>query len=252
MKNFKIELLKFKNSSAMYTLFLSPLLFLVFAIFTSLFAQQSPNKSDISPYVSITFNLWPFFIIPIISCIVANSFINMEIQNHLFNYYKGNNWSINKTIKNKIMITIIGFAIHSLIMFIIALLGDFLVGGNYINPFLLLITILLIFYTSLPLIPLNFILVKNLGVFVSIFLNIMLSIVSIITLTLTKVYWLIPWANIGRIPLITLSLHPNGTVLSKNNEYFNDLNSLLIVLISSTIYFIIFFFLNNKNTWRIK
>ena len=44
----------------MYMLISSPLIFLAFAIFTALFAQGQPDKNELSPYLSLTFNLWPF------------------------------------------------------------------------------------------------------------------------------------------------------------------------------------------------
>lgn len=252
MKNLKTELLKLKSSSAMYMLISSPLIFLAFAIFTALFAQGQPDKNKLSPYLSLTFNLWPFFVIPILTCIVANSLLNMEIKNNHFSYYKSNNWSINSMIKNKIIVTIIGFIIHAILIFIVSMIGNALTSGAPINPLLIFVTITLILISSLSLIPINFILVRNTGVFLAIFLNLFLSILSIITITMTKIFWILPWSYIGRIPLITLSLHPNGTLLSKSSPFFNDLHALLIVLIVSTIYFVAFFFLNNNKSWRIK
>ena len=68
----------------MYMLISSPLIFLAFAIFTALFAQGQPDKNELSPYLSLTFNLWPFFVIPILTCIVANSLLNMEIKTIIF------------------------------------------------------------------------------------------------------------------------------------------------------------------------
>ncbi|PTE90219.1 lantibiotic immunity ABC transporter MutE/EpiE family permease subunit [Staphylococcus epidermidis] len=251
MKEIKAEVLKFKNTTAMYVLFLSPLFFLGFALFTALFAQSSPNKDDISPFLSLLFNLWPYFVMPIIICIACSSMIGIEKRNGLFNYYVSNNWSINKMIRSKILIMSIALLLHTIIMFLVALTGNMLVGGNSINLFLILVTLFLIFFVSLPLIPINFILVKCFGVFLSIFLNIALTLISIIFITMSKFFWITPWSYIGRIPLITLSLNPNGTLMSKNSSYFNDLNSLALTIIVSIIYFSIFFILNNKKSWNI-
>lgn len=251
MKGLNIELLKFKNSFSMFVLFLSPLFFLMFAIFTALFAQGTSNKQELSPYLSLLFNLWPYFVVPIILCMACNSLINIEKKNNVFNFYKSNNWSINMMINNKIITMVIGFGIHTIIIFFISILGNLLVGGNSINPFLILVTLFLIYLSSLPLIPINFLLVKYLGVFIAIFLNLALSIFSILTLTTSKLFWLLPWSYAGRIALITLSLHPNGTLLSKSNQYYNDLFSLLVILISAIAYFFVFYLLNNKESWRL-
>lgn len=252
MNILKTEFLKFKNTTAMYILFLSPLFFLGFAIFTALFAQSNPDKHDLSPFLSLLFNLWPYFVIPIIICISCNSMIGIEKRNGLFNYYISNNWSINNMIKSKILVMIVALLFHTLIMLFIAIIGNLLVGGHSINLFLVLITLLLIYFVSLPLIPLNFLFVKRFGVFFSIFLNLALTIVSIVFLTMTKLFWVLPWSYIGRIPLITLSLNPNGTLMSKNSAYFNDLTSLALTILASIIYFSIFFMSNTKKSWNIK
>lgn len=251
MSLLKAEALKFKNTTAMYILFLSPLFFLAFALFTALFAQSSPNQHDLSPFLSLLFNLWPYFVMPIIICISCSSMIGIEKRNSLFNYYVSNNWSINKMIKSKILVMSIALLFHTIIMLFVAMIGNLLAGGNSVSLFLVLVTLFLVFFVSLPLIPLNFLFVKRFGVFFSIFLNIALTIISIVFITITKFFWILPWSYIGRIPLITLSLNPNGTLMSKDSPYFNDLNSLSLTIIISIIYFSIFFMSNTKKSWNI-
>ena len=74
-------------------------------------------------------------------------------------------------IKNKIIVTIIGFIIHAILIFIVSMIGNALTSGAPINPLLIFVTITLILISSLSLIPINFILVRNTGVFLAIFLN---------------------------------------------------------------------------------
>ena len=121
-------------------------------------------------------------------------------------------------IKNKIIVTIIGFIIHAILIFIVSMIGNALTSGAPINPLLIFVTITLILISSLSLIPINFILVRNTGVFLAIFLNLFINIKHNYY-NYDKIFWILPWSYIGRIPLITLSLHPNGTLLSKSSPF---------------------------------
>ncbi|NHM74036.1 lantibiotic immunity ABC transporter MutE/EpiE family permease subunit (plasmid) [Staphylococcus agnetis] len=252
MKYLKAEALKFKNSFSMYVLFLSPLVFLCFSIFTAVFAKSnSLTPNGLSPYITLLFNLWPIAFIPIVVCLACYSLIMIETRNKMFNFYLSNNWDLTKEIKAKIFIISFAFLIHGLMMYIVALVGDFLISPSPIKPSLLLATILIIFWVAIPLIPLNFLLLRYLGIFLTIFVNLVLSIFSIIFLTLKSVFWLSPWAIMQKIPLITLGILPNGLTVDKYSKYFNDLESLYISIIVSIVTYIIFTILNTKKSWRL-
>lgn len=86
------------------------------------------------------------------------------------------------------------------------MIGNALTSGAPINPLLIFVTITLILISSLSLIPINFILVRNTGVFLAIFLNLFINIKHNYY-NYDKNILDSPWSYIGRIPLITLSLH---------------------------------------------
>ncbi|HHB2551669.1 TPA: lantibiotic immunity ABC transporter MutE/EpiE family permease subunit [Staphylococcus aureus] len=253
MIHLKIEGIKFKNSFSMYVLLISPLVFLCFAFFTVLFAKSNTGTANsVSPYITLLFNIWPIAFIPIVLCMACNSLFKIEMRNKSFNYYLSNNWSITKEIRAKIFILSIAFLVHCFLVFIIAYIGDLIINPHPVNAMLLLVTILLMYVVSLPLIPLNFLLTRYFGVFVSILINLVLSVICVLFLTLKSLFWVLPWGIMQRIPLITLGILPNGLVVNHNSKYFNDLNALYISIIVSIIIFAIVTFLNNKKSWRLK
>ncbi len=159
-----------------------------------------------------------------------------------------------KEIRAKIFILSIAFLVHCFLVFIIAYIGDLIINPHPVNAMLLLVTILLMYVVSLPLIPLNFLLTSILWC-VRININ-KLSIISHLCLVFNIEEFILGVAvgDDARIPLITLGILPNGLVVNHNSKYFNDLNALYISIIVSiiTIFFAIVTFLNNKKSWRLK
>lgn len=214
----KTERIKMKASISKRILLGIPLFFLLFSIFTVLFATQ---QGTFNVLLAQVFNQWPLVFLPIGLAIACSSNISLEKKSGNYKSIIANNFSLSKTWYSKIM-NMAGYQwLSSLLIIIVALVGSLLTYSDLPDILNVVYTTILITLASLPLIPFNFILSQYFGMVITVAVNLIGAIISVIWLAPYSTFWLTPWANMLRIPAATMGIHPNGTSIETGSPLHN-------------------------------
>lgn len=235
IKYLKTERIKMKASTSKRILLGTPLFFLLFSIFTVLFATQ---QGTFNVFLTQVFNQWSLLFLPIGLAIACSSNIGLEKKSGNYNGIIANNFSLSKTWYSKIM-NMAGYQwLSSLIIIIVALVGSVLIYSELPDISKIIYTTFLITVASLPLIPFNLILSQCLGTIITVTTNFLGAIISVIWLAPNSKFWLTPWANMLRIPAATMGIHPNGTSIETGSPLHNP-SILGLSVAVSIVYFVL-------------
>ncbi len=229
----KAELMKMKSSLAKNLLLAIPFFFLLFAIFSSIYAEQQSNTNI---FLAIMFNLWPIFFLPIGVAMACGININLEKRSGNYKSALSNNIPLAKLLFSKIISMVIYQCISSVLVIIVAILGSLLINKEFpIIPQVIFVT-LLTTIASLPLIPFSLILGQYVGAIITTLISLVGSFGSVF-IALKSYFWVLPWGSMLRVPAETIGIHPNGTLMESFNQV-PDFYTLAIAMLVSVIYFV--------------
>jgi len=230
----KAESIKMKASVSKRILLFVPLFFLLFSIFTVLFANQ---QGTFNVFLAQVFNQWPLLFLPIGLAIACSSNIGLEKKSGNYKAIIANDFSLSKTWYSKVL-NMAGYqGLSSFIIIVIALVGSLLIYSEFPDIINILYTTFLITLVALPLIPFNLILSQYFGMVITVTANFIGAIISVIWLAPNETFWLTPWANMLRIPAATMGIHPNGTSIEAGSSLHNS-SILGLSVVVSILYFI--------------
>lgn len=247
----KIEWLKLKGSNVKKIAFISPCIFLVFLFFTLLSSNNQGGVLDgVSIFQTLIFNLWTIIVFPGIIVLCISSNLKLEDKSCGKKLSCINNWPLNQWYLSKIFVLSMLMLCSSIIVSIIVLIGNILTTGSMGNVILVIETSILIWISYLPLIALNILILNYINLVLTLFINIILTFIGAVFIVLTPKFLLFPWSYGLRIISNTLRIHPNGTLLSKNSVYFNDIHTVGYIVVVSLMLFVIEILITNTLRWR--
>lgn len=236
----KAERLKMKATVSKRLLFIIPFFFLVFYTFTTLFITQSRAFNG---YLAQIFNQWPLIFLPIGLAISCSLNIGLEKKSGNYKGIISNNLSLPKMWYAKIINMILYQFISSLLIIVVAVGGSIFMYGEVPHVSTIIYTSILITLAALPLIPFNFILSQYFNTAITLIINLLGTFISVVWLAPHSTFWLTPWANMLRIPAITMGIHPNGTQIDPGSSLL-DSSVMESSIAISGIYFVVLFFLS--------
>lgn len=236
----KAERIKMKATISKRLLFIIPLFFLAFSMFTYHFVT---NLGDFNGYLAQIFNQWPLVFLPIGLAIACSLNISLEKKSGNYKGIIANNLSLSKTWHSKIITMAFYQLLSSILLIIVAVGGSILTYGEVPNVLTVIITTTLITLAALPLIPFNLILSQYFGTVITIITNLLGAFISVIWLAPYAGFWFTPWANMLRIPAALMQIHPNGTAVEPGSP-LQDTTVLGVSIAISVLYFVLLFILS--------
>lgn len=235
------ELLKMKSSLSKKLFIVIPIIFLLFAVFSNIYAEQQPSTNV---FLTIIYNLWPIFFLP--AGLAMASGINVAQEQRSGNYKNAlsNNMSLSKLFFSKIIAILLYQSISAVLVAMTAVVGSLIIYQELPNIPQVLITTFFIIIVTLPLIPFCLILSQYTGAIMTTLIILVGSVGSVL-IALRSYFWVLPWGSTLRVPAETMGIHPNGTPI-ENFNLIPDFYVLAIALGSSIVYFIIFTWMSTK------
>ena len=235
------EWIKLKSSSTLKISLIAPFVFLVYTLLTKL-SSQNPNglTSHVSIIQTSIYNLWPLILMPIMIVLVINSDYSQEEKALGLQHAKMNNWPLDNIYLAKFFKYSFLLLISNFMIFLITVFSNIITTG-YSIIWLLVDTTFLMWLASFPLILISMGILKYLNPIVTAIGNILIILVSIFFNSLFyNWFWIDPWLYSMR-PETILRINPNGTVLSLNNIYSENLSFIFPLIVVIVIWLIICF-----------
>ncbi len=236
----KAERIKMKATISKRLLFIIPLFFLAFSMFTAHFITKIGKFNG---YLAQMFNQWPLIFLPIGLAIACSLNISLEKKSGNYKAIIANNLSLSKTWYSKIINMAFYQSLSSILIIVVAVGGSILTYGEVPNVLTIIYTTTLITLAALPLIPFNLILSQYFGTIITVITNLLGAFISVIWLAPYSTFWWTPWANMLRIPAALMEIHPNGTAIAPGSP-LQDTTVLGVSIVISVLYFVLLFILS--------
>ncbi|WP_423252907.1 lantibiotic immunity ABC transporter MutE/EpiE family permease subunit [Melissococcus plutonius] len=234
MKNYMIaEYIKGKRSFSHFFFMLFPLFVVLICLPFSQFMYF-----DINLFVPLIYNWWPLLFLPIGLAVLCYQSIQRENESHTQNYY----YLLNqRTFWQTKIIILSGYSLiaNSLIALLTILLEYVMYDASNVIIVNVLSTSLVLWITTLFIIPLSILLAQLLIPIFSIIVNLFGIILA--TFTTTGTYWyIVPWSWSLRLITPIIKTNPNGTLLQENDP-LNTPSIIYPGLVLAIVIFIILF-----------
>ena len=219
------ENLKYKRTFAKLVVFIAPMY--VFAY--SLFMNQY--------FFVNAMNWWSFVILPFIIAIVTALSVIIETKAGQYRTLKSKNINLKNMWTSKIIVIGYYTFISSIVIIVSFLVIKLLYNSNLIDIKNLIIGTIIIWITTLILIPICLFIAEKFGDFAAIVVTCG-GIVAGVIVSVEPMWYLCPWSISSRLMCPILGLNPNGMLLEPGDPLL-DSSVILIGLVVSIAGFII-------------
>src|SRR5699024_3361876 len=235
------ELLKMKSSLSKRLFIVIPIFFLLFAVFSNIYAEQQPSTNV---FLTIIYNLWLILFLTVCLAMACGIIINQEKKSGNYKIVLSNNIPLSKIFFSKVVAVLTYQIISAILLIIAAILGSLLIYGELPNTPQIIITTAFILIVTLPLIPFCLFLSQYIGSVLTTLVNLACSVGSVF-IALKPYFWIFPWGSMLRVPAETTGINPNGTPM-ENFNLIPDFYVLAIALLAGIIYFLVLTWLSTK------
>ncbi|KAF1301453.1 ABC transporter permease [Enterococcus saccharolyticus] len=228
----KAEWLKEKRAANRKLLFLMPAIFIIFSfLMTRLMGNSPVGKSYL---LAGGFNWYPIFLLPIfLSLLVMNS-SNKEKAYHR-QLYRILGIDNRKLILAKHCLVLLELATILILSSVLLVLVGLFIIGDPISIGAVSLATACLFFGSLPIVGVSFILCRYVHRSIVLALNFLLSLGAALFAPET-IWWAYPWAYNLRMMAPVLGIHPNGTYLVAGSPLFDQRVIILGIGLSIGIY----------------
>lgn len=227
----KSENLKYKNTFSRKLLFIAPLFFMIYAFYAVKNLESQENY-----FMQMVFNWWPLIFIPLGSALLCSLSSEKEKKSGNYNVLLSNNLSMCKVWLSKISIIAFYTLISSLILVLVVVLYGLLAPNIIVSFGNALYASIIIWITSLGLIPIYLFISTRFGMILSIGTSFIFSLIGV-GFADKPVWVFIPWSWALRLMSPIIGVHPNGVALNPGNPLL-DYSVVPIGVIVSLLFFI--------------
>ncbi|MBU5226616.1 lantibiotic immunity ABC transporter MutE/EpiE family permease subunit [Clostridium senegalense] len=237
------ENLKYKRTFSRKMLVLMPLLIALLGIF--LLRYFDPNAAVFSSYFSqSSINYWCITIMPIGMALLASLSAMKEKKSGQYRALKSKNVNISKMWISKIIV-ISFYTLITTILVMTVIIALYLYENKFIgNLSQMLIAYLVVWVTTLSLIPIYLFLAELFGTFAAILSSIVGLGVNVF-ISIRPMWFIWPWSWSARLMCPIVKVHPNGTLLEGANPLL-DPSVITLGIAISIITFLVLSFLTAK------
>lgn len=231
MMNYLIsENIKYKRTFSRKLIVVVPLFFLVFAFFT----QQNLQTED-HFFMEMVFNWWPLLFMTIGSALLCTLSNNKDHKAGGYRSLSSHGISIAKLWLSKIIVVAYYLLLSSMLLIAVMYLSGLLFPLSAAPLSEIVTAAIVVWLTSLGMIPIYFFLAEQFGSVVSILAGLIGMIVSVLAADQSS--WIyVPWSWSLRLMCPIVGVHPNGVALSARDA-LRDSSVILPGIVVSLIYF---------------
>lgn len=215
----KIEWLKERRTANKRTLYIIPIIFIiVIGMFTLLMSGSEPHRNYA---IAITYNWYPLLILPLIMSVLVSNTIRKE--NNKDNHPLFLNLSEINIFLSKLIIIALELLILVFINMLVLAISLLVISDNTVTISDLFKASVCLYIGQLATLPLTFILVRCLNIFLTIFINFIMSLLgALLAVTIGWIYY--PWSYSLRMMAAVLRVHPNGTFIESSSQLIDSSN----------------------------
>lgn len=215
----KAEYLKYRRTFARKLVIIAPLFFVLLALPQSLFMPPEYVHSW-NLILTLVYNWWPVLFIPLGLALLASLVENQERRAGNYCALRIHSFSSALLWVGKILVLAGHLLATSLGLMSIAVISGFLTGAGPIPWKQILAGGLVLWFTSLPLVPLQLWISHRFGMIINMlvgFLGLGGGVVAA-----AQPYWIyVPWSWCTRLMSPIIGVHPNGTFLAEADPLLN-------------------------------
>lgn len=206
------ENLKYKRSFAKKLAIFAPLFFALYGAIMQIYLPEGAKPSW-ETFVSLVFNWWPLFFMPLGTALLCALSDNRERKSGGYRNLRVHPVSPHRLWYGKIMVLALYTLLSSVALIIIVLLTGSLTASGAIPYVDIVKAALLIWFVSLSLIPIQLFVATWKGMVTSMALGIFGMLAGVLMAAQTAWYAL-PWSWALRLMCPVIGVHPNGVRLT--------------------------------------
>lgn len=226
------EFIKYRRTFIRKCLFLAPFFFVLIAIPQKLFMP----KDYFRPWellIGMVYNWWPILFVPIGIALFSSLVTSQEKRAGNYQFVIARNVSPIAIWISKIIVMSIHLLFTTFILMLSILLAGWITASGEIPWGKIFVGGILIWITSLTLIPLHLWIASWLGTFTNMVIGVVGLILGVIGAA--QSYWIyIPWSWPTRLMCPVIGIHPNGTFLDPSSPLHDSSVILMGIIVSCT------------------
>ena len=207
----KSENLKYRRTFSRKLIVLAPMFFILYAFFT-----MSNMGTNDNYFIAMVFNWWPLIFMPLGSALICSLSDTKERKSGNYRGLRSHN--VNAVVMWLSKITIIAYymLLSSVVLIVVVYLSGVLIPSNATPLLKVCEASLVIWITSIGLIPIYLFFATWLGTVAAIGVGIVGLVTGVVMATESS-WIMIPWCWALRLMCPIIKVHPNGTALIAND-----------------------------------
>lgn len=215
----KAECVKYKRTFARKLVVIAPLFFVLLALPQSYFMGPEYAHSW-ELILTLVYNWWPVLFIPLGLALLASLLENQERRAGNYRALRMQNFPLALLWGGKIIVFAGHLLVTTLGLMSVALISGVLTGAGPIPWKQILAGGLVLWFTSLPLVPFQLWMAHRFGLIINMLIGFLGLVGGVVAAP--QRYWLyIPWSWSTRLMSPIIGVHPNGTFLTATDPLLN-------------------------------